>query len=119
MPALLAGAFVLAAALAAWGWLRPAPPALPPSRLAILAPGLGGSGGAALQRQVALSPDGSTVFFLAVSADGENMEMRQPLAAAEAIPVDGTVGIYSPLISPDGRWLLGTRGGVTSFRFPV
>ena len=119
VPVLLGAAFLAATALAAWGWLRPAPPALPPSRLAILAAGLGGSGGAALQRQVALSPDGSTVFFLAVDADGQNMEMRQPLAAAEALPIEGTVGIYSPLVSPDGRWLLGTRGGVTSYRFPA
>ena len=71
VPVLLTVALIFAAALAAWGWLRPAPPAPPPSRLAIMAPGLGGSGGASLARQVALSPDGGTVFFLAVGADGQ------------------------------------------------
>jgi serine/threonine-protein kinase len=107
------------AATAAWGWLRPAPPVAPPSRLAILAPGLGGGGGAALQRQLALSPDGATVFFVTLRADGSYQVMRQPLAAAEAMPIDGTLGISSPLISPDGRFLLGTRNGQGSFRFPV
>ena len=107
------------AAIAAWGWLRPAAPKPPPSRLAILAPGLGGSGGAALQRQVTLSPDGGTVFFVTIDADGTNRVMRQPLSAAEPSRVDGTDGISSPLVSPDGRWLFGTRNGVASFRFPV
>ena len=107
------------ATIAAWGWLRPAPPSTPPSRLAILAPGLGGGGGAALQRQLALSPDGGTVFFVTLGADGAYQMMRQPLAAAEAMPIDGTAGISSPIISPDGRFLLGTRNGQGSFRFPV
>ena len=118
LPLLLA-LLVATAVIAAWGWLRPAPPTAPPSRLAILAPGLGGGGGAALQRQLALSPDGGTVFFVTLLADGSYQVMRQPLAAAEAIPIDGTAGISSPLISPDGRFLLGTRNGQGSFRFPV
>jgi len=107
------------AAVATWGWLRPSAPKPPPSRLAILAPGLGGSGGAALQRQVALSPDGATVFFVTIDADGTNRVMRQPLSAAEPGRVDGTDGISSPLVSPDGRWLFGTRSGLAAFRFPV
>jgi serine/threonine-protein kinase len=121
LPAALAAALTLAVALAAWGWLRPrpAPPSLPPSRLAILAPGLGGSGGASLQRQVALSPDGGTVFFVAVGADGVNRMMRQPLAATDAAPVQGTEGTASPIVSPDGRWLLTTRSGGTTYRVPV
>jgi len=118
-PAALLAALAATAAIAAWGWLRPPAPQPPPSRLAILAPGLGGSGGAALQRQVALSPDGATVFFVTIDADGTNRVMRQPLSAAEPSRVDGTDGISSPLVSPDGRWLFGTRNGVASFRFPV
>jgi len=112
-------ALAVTAALAAWGWLRPAPPALPPSRLAIMAPGLGGGGAAALQRQVALSPDGGTVFFVTLGADGAYKLMRQSLAATEAVPIDGTEGISSPIVSPDGRFLLGTHSGQGSFRFPV
>ncbi len=108
------------AALAAWGWLRPAAAVpSPPSRLAILAPGLGGSGGAGLQHQLALSADGGTVFFVAVGPDGVNRVMRQPLAAAEPTPVQGTEGTASPIVSPDGRWLLVSRGGLASYRVPV
>ena len=116
---ILAALLVLVAAIAFWGWLRPAPPSTPPSRLAILAPGLGGGGGAALQRQLALSPDGGTVFFVSLSADGGYRLMRQPLSAAEPVRVDGTAGISSPLVSADGRWIFGTRNGIASFRIPV
>ncbi|MGH7512808.1 MAG: protein kinase domain-containing protein, partial [Gemmatimonadales bacterium] len=121
LPAPLAAALALAVALAAWGWLRPrpAPPSLPPSRLAILAPGLGGSGGSVLQHQLTLSPDGGTVYFVAVGADGVTRVMRQSLAAAEATPVQGTESAASPIVSPDGHWLLGTRPGSVSYRFPV
>ena len=117
--AVMTALLLIASIVAVWGWLRPAPPVAPPSRLAILAPGLGGGGGAALQRQLTLSPDGGTVFFVTLRADGSYQVMRQPLAAAEAMPIDGTLGISSPLISPDGRFLLGTRNGQGSFRFPV
>jgi eukaryotic-like serine/threonine-protein kinase len=119
VTAALGALLILVTVIALWGWLRPGPPVAPPSRLAILAPGLGGGGGAALQRQLALSPDGGEVFFVTLRADGSYQVMRQPLAAAEAIPVDGTAGISSPLISPDGRFLLGTRNGQGSFRYPV
>ena len=71
------------AAFAAWGWLRPRPAAAPPSRLALLAPGIGGSGGASLNRQLTLTPDGSAVIFTKVFPDGVNRLVRQPLDAAE------------------------------------
>ena len=103
---------------AAW-LLRGAPPApSSPSRLAILAPGVGGSGGASLNRQIALTPDGGTVLFVAVGADGLNRLMSQPLYAVEATPIAG-VQVYNPVVSPDGRWVIGTVQGKGTQRFSM
>jgi serine/threonine-protein kinase len=106
---------------AAWGWLRSrsAPSSLPPSRLAIIAPGVGGSGAPSLNRQIALTPDGSTVLFIAVGADGLNRLMSQPLYAAEAAPIPGLVNLLNPAVSPDGRWVIGAIQGKGVFRFSM
>ncbi len=73
----LAGAVIGAIGLVALGWLlgrgsrdTSAGTAGPPTRLAIVVPGLGGSGGTALQRQIALTPDGGEVLFMASNPDG-------------------------------------------------
>ncbi|HMU61155.1 MAG TPA: hypothetical protein PKA66_05180, partial [Gemmatimonadales bacterium] len=110
---------VAAIGVALWGWLRPAPTPPPPSRLALLAPGLGGSGGSSMQRWITLSPDGSTVFFVGLDADGANRLMRQPLSALEATPLDGTTNYGSPIISPDGRWVYAALNEGSTYRLPV
>jgi len=116
--------FVLAAFLAtaffgAWGWLRPRPaPSLPPSRLAVLAPELGGSS-TALQRQVALTPDGGTLLYTAV-LNGQNVTMRMALDATEATPVPGVVPFLAGyVISRDGREFLGSIAGGEAYRYPI
>ncbi len=119
LPRLLSLALVAMAAVTGWALLRqPTAPAAPPSRLALLTPGLGGSGGSSLQRWLAFSPDGGTVFFLALDADGFNRLMRQPLSALEATPLNGTENLGSPIISPDGRWLYAGNNG-SSYRLPA
>jgi len=87
---------------------RPADePSAPASRLALFAPAVGGSGGAVTGRQLALSPDGTTVVYVAVGADGTDRLLRQRLDEAEAtvLPIPD---LSNPQISPDGRWLLAT-----------
>ena len=80
---------------------------MPPSRLAIVAPGLGGSGGTAQQRQIALTPDGAAVLFMAEAPDGTDQLMRQSLDADQPTRIQGIPpDPASPAISPDGRWLL-------------
>ena len=82
--------------------------AVPPSRLAILATGLGGGGGSSLQRQMALTPDGTTVIFAAMGPDGNYRLIRQTLDAEGPTPIPGIrTRTGNPVVSPDGRWLLG------------
>ena len=99
----------IAAGVAAWALLRPRPE-LPPSRLAFLVSGLGGSGASSSQRHVAFMPDGQGVVYSVNGADGTLRLMRQSLDAEAGTEIQGAVSIGSPLVSPDGRWVLGTQG---------
>ncbi len=118
---LLLGLLAATAALALWGWFRPrpAPPSFPPSRLAIPTPTLGGSS-TGLQRQVAITPDGSTILYTAV-AEGGNFTMARALDETEATVVPGIpqfVAGYA--ISQDGREFVATSfTSRTSTRFPI
>jgi serine/threonine-protein kinase len=131
--ALYAGAAAAAVlAIAAGGgyalghWSRVAPPAAPPSRLAILTPTLGGTGVASTHRQIALTPDGSGVVFVAQLPDATNGLAFQRLDAADPVLIQGSERMMDPLVSPDGRWVIaygdaGTAGGNPdrAFRLPV
>ena len=114
-------AFV-AVGVALWSWLRPrAQHVTPPSRLAVLAPGIGGSGGATLQRQLALTPDGGTIIYDVVATNGNNYLVRQSLDASAATSMpDVRSGLADPVISPDGRYLLGiVYGERQMYRYPL
>ncbi len=103
---LIAGGIAAASlALAAWALTRPRP-GLPPSRLAILAPGIGGSGTNASQRQVSLAPAGDDVIYASSGPSGNARLMRRPLASEVAVPITGSDRLWSPLVSPDGRTVL-------------
>jgi serine/threonine-protein kinase len=84
---------------------RDTAPRAVPSRLAILAPNVGGSGSPALNRQIALTPDGGTVVFIAVMPNGQNQLMRQRLDEAEPAPIAGGIGLAGPQVTPDGQWI--------------
>jgi serine/threonine-protein kinase len=98
-----------AAALAAWSFLRPHAEA-PPSRLAILTPGLGGSGASSSQRHLAFQPDGQGLVYSLVGTDGALRLVRQSLDAEAPSPIPGALNLSSPLVSPDGKWLVATQG---------
>ncbi|HEX7023376.1 MAG TPA: hypothetical protein VF187_01050 [Gemmatimonadales bacterium] len=121
MLPLLAAALIASLALAAWGWLRPraAPPVLPPSRLAVVVPGVGGIT-TGLSRQLALTPDGTTLIFSALH-EGQTYTMRLSLTDTSATPVAGVppfIGGYA--MSPDGREFVGMpRESQQQFRFPI
>jgi serine/threonine-protein kinase len=97
----------VAAGIAAWALTR-AGPELPPSRLAILVPGLGGSGASSAQRQIAFMPDGQGVVYMVVPPGGVIQLWRQALDAEHGSSIQGATAIGSPLISPDGRSVVGT-----------
>jgi serine/threonine-protein kinase len=99
----------VAAAVAVWALRRP-PAELPPSRLAVLAPGLGGSGASSSQRHLAFEPDGRTLVYAMVGTHGVLHLVRQPLDAEAPTPIPGAVQLSSPLVSPDGRWVIATQG---------
>ena len=100
--ALIAGAAVLFAALAAWGWLRPSPTA-EAMRLRIaltdnaIPPGQVG-------RDLALSADGRTIVF-SDTVGGTRQLWIKTADRAEAEPLTGTIGGRAPTFSPDGEWI--------------
>ena len=99
----------IASALAAWAMLRPRPE-LPPSRLALLVPGLGGSGASSSQRHLTFLPDGEGLVYAVVGADGYPQLVRQSLDAETGTPIEGATGVASPHISPDGHWVVASIG---------
>ena len=98
----------ITAGIAAWALSRPRPE-LPPSRLAILVPGLGGSGASSQLRHLTFLPDGQTVVYAVGATDGTLRLMRHALDAEAGTPIQNAVGMGSPIVSPDGRWILGTQ----------
>jgi tRNA A-37 threonylcarbamoyl transferase component Bud32 len=109
----------LATGVAAWAVARPVPE-LPPSRLAIMAPGLGGSGASSSRRHVTFLPDGEGVVYAVVGTDGQLRLVRQALDADRPAMIPGAVGLGSPLVSPNGRWLVGTASVNTQvLRLPL
>ena len=98
----------IAAAVAARALLRPSPE-LPPSRLAILAPGLGGSGASSSQRHLTFLPDGQELVYSLMGGDGTMRLVRQSLDAEGPSPIPGAVGMGSPIVSPDGKYVVGTQ----------
>jgi Tol biopolymer transport system component len=71
-----------------------------------------GWGNQPLQRQLALSPDGSTLFYVTPSPNGRGQLVRQRLDAAEPTPVTGVAtGASVPVFAPDGQSFIAWAGG--------
>jgi eukaryotic-like serine/threonine-protein kinase len=98
----------LAGALATWALLRPRPEP-PPSRLAIMAPGLGGSGASSSQRHLTFEPNGQGLVYSLMGGDGSMRLVHQSLDAEGPSPIPGAVGMGGPLVSPDGKYVVGKQ----------
>jgi serine/threonine-protein kinase len=79
----------------------------PPSRLAILAPTVGGSGGSALTRQIAITPSGDAIVYEGLSKSLVSLFLRR-LDSENAVEIPGTEAASTPAISLDGKTLLAT-----------
>ncbi len=75
-----------------------------------MASGIGGSGASSSQRHLAFAPDGQTLVYGMVGTDGRLHLVRQPLDAESPTPIPGALQLSSPLVSPDGRWVVATQG---------
>jgi Tol biopolymer transport system component len=95
-------------ALAASGFLlgRRTAPASPPRlvQLSIEAPDSVVGFGRCCGNELALSPDGNTLVFVGIKANGGPL-YRRSLGQLDAVPIPGTEGGATPFFSPDGRWL--------------
>jgi Tol biopolymer transport system component len=67
----------------------------PPDKGAFYLPGEG--------VELAVSPDGSKIAFVASGGDGARRVFVRPLSDLDARPIDGTEGASSLFFSPDGR----------------
>ena len=113
-PRWVVGAIAVAAALITAGVLagrqlqQQSTAAIPPSRLALVAPHLGSAGGIFMHREIAITPNGGTLIYESKAADGEARLVRQSLADAEPTQIAGLrPGLAALTISRDGRWLVG------------
>jgi serine/threonine-protein kinase len=116
---LVALAIVGAAGVA--GWLRAAPevPSQPPTRLAIPVPNFGGAS-TALQRQIAITPNGATVLYVA-TIESRNRTMRLDLDKSQPEALAGVRDFLADyVVSPDGREFIGTvAGSPQMLRYPI
>ena len=88
----------------AWPTRAPAAAEAPPLRMA-MALGANGTLGSEVGNDLALSPDGATLVFVALVADGSTRLFARRLDALDAYELPGTVGARGPFFSPDNRWV--------------
>ena len=94
----------LALIAAAWGWLRPAPPA-DVSRLNVLLPDSANlAEGGVFGYRLAVSPDGRTLVYVGKSSTlGRTQLFLRRLDQLTVVPLAGTEGATNPSFSPDGE----------------
>ena len=113
-----AAAVALAAAFVAGRVIsRPAVVESPPTHLAFLAPTVGGSGGSALSRQIAITPAGDAIVYEGLSNSVVSLFLRR-LDSERPIEIPGSQGMSSAEISRDGKSLIATTL-TGSFRLPL
>jgi serine/threonine protein kinase/Tol biopolymer transport system component len=79
----------------------------PPEKMAFGGPAAGGTGRAA---QLAISPDGRNIVFVAGALSAFQLWLR-PLGGTEARPIQGTEGAAFPFWSPDSQFVAFFAGG--------
>ena len=99
------GAFLVAAAAAAWGWLgRPEPAVAPTVRFELTFPDEAGLATDATISSLELTPDGRRIVYTGLSTGGRQLYVRE-IDNLEARPLVGTNSASLAAVSPDGRWV--------------
>jgi Tol biopolymer transport system component len=112
-----AGLAVFLAALAAWGWLRPAPhPFL--NRYALFLRNDEMVSSAVLAGRVAISPDGRRIVYVG-RGEGNTRLWIKDADQLRPTALAGTDGAVSPFFSPDGRQLGFVKDGRTVRVLPL
>jgi serine/threonine-protein kinase len=111
-----------ACAMAAlWGWLRPRGDAaeLPPTQLALLLPDFGGSS-TGLQRQIDITPDGTTLLYSAV-IESANRTKRVALDGTPPRVLEGVLPFQADfIIAPNGREFVASNFETREiYRYPI
>ncbi|MBA3949035.1 MAG: PD40 domain-containing protein, partial [Acidobacteria bacterium] len=96
-------AAALAVAVVALAWPRDTAPAASMTHVSLEAP-RGGALSTVLRPALAISPDGSSVVFVATVAGVDRLYVRDG-HQFDARVLEGTEGASHPDISPDGRWV--------------
>jgi len=111
----LAAVSVVLAALAAWGWFRPKPPA-PVIRYSMGLPGEQAMRQGIAGINLAFSPDGSRLVYIGPGEGGDQLWVRDR-DRLDATPLPGTLGAANPWFSPDGQRIAFSAG--TNFELKV
>ncbi len=93
----------LLAAFAIWPARSVAPPA--PSQRLLVSIGAEASLFLTSGPSVTLSPDGTTLAFVAVQSGGGSLLFVRRLGELQAVALPGTNGANNPFFSPDGQWI--------------
>ena len=109
------GVAVLFAALAAWGWFRPAAPK-PVIRYSMGIPPEQAMRQGVLGVNISISADGKRIVYVGPGEGGDQLWVRER-DRLDATPLPGTTGASSPFFSPEGD-RIGFTGG-TGFALRV
>jgi len=97
--------FAIASLVSAWwAWRANRPLARPLVRLEVELRS-GGSLGSTVGADIAISPDGARLAFVAQDPSGVAHLYTRRLDEQETAEVDGTEGARGPFFSPDGQWI--------------
>jgi len=101
--ALAAGAAAIAvvSVVATWWLARPRPEPAQPTRFAIVLGADQQLGATTTDRQVAISPDGRALVYVAT----QGRLMLRPADRLDVQPLPGIIGARIPFWSPDSRWI--------------
>ena len=100
------GAFLVAAVVAAWGWLgRPEPTVPPTVRCELAFPEQAGLAREGTVSSLEVTPDGRRIVYIALAAVGGRQLYVRDIDNLEARPLAGTNSASLAAVSPDGRWV--------------